>query len=56
MAATDVLQPYTPRQYPSIPGGEVRFLTEELRRLSTSVARLIEVLKLLEPRIEALEP
>jgi hypothetical protein len=56
MADTDIVARYTPNDYPQIKGGEHLFLMEELRKLQSTIATVIEVLELLEARIVVLEP
>lgn len=56
MADTDALTPYVPKAYPTIPGGEARYIMDELRKMQHSVAKLISVMAALEARIVALEP
>lgn len=56
MADTDDLRPFQPPPYPTIPGGETRYFVEADKRISQSIKTIIEVLKKLEVRIEALEP
>jgi hypothetical protein len=51
---TDALRSYDPRPYPQIPGGEGRFITEELRKLSVCMELIRTVAKQLETRIAAL--
>jgi hypothetical protein len=55
MADTDRLRPYK-RGTPTTMGDDRRYVAEEFRRLENCVSLLIEVLKSLEARIEALEP
>jgi hypothetical protein len=55
MADTDDLRPFHPPPFPSIPGGETRYFVEADRRISQSINSIIECLKKLETRIEALE-
>jgi hypothetical protein len=42
---------YTPKSYPSIDGGEQRFITGELTKLQNSIAQLIAVVSSLETRM-----
>lgn len=56
MADVDQLLPYVPYAYPSLPGGEALYLVDELQKLQDSISKIIEVLALLEARIEVLEP
>lgn len=48
---TKKLVTYVPRQYPNIPGGEAIFLVSELQRISNSLKKMVEVVKLLEERM-----
>jgi hypothetical protein len=56
MADTDDLRSFDPGGYPSIKGGEVRYFVENDRKIAQSLKTIIECLKKLEARIEALEP
>lgn len=56
MADTDKLIPFNPQAYPSIPGGEKRYFADADRRIAVSIKSIGEVLRLLEARIETLEP
>jgi hypothetical protein len=42
---------YTPKSYPSIDGGEQRFITSELTKLQNSIAQLVTVVRALEERM-----
>lgn len=51
---SDIIQPYVPKRYPSIPGGEARHISDELRSVSTAFNRLLELSKELDARIASL--
>lgn len=53
MADTDRLITFTPSSYPSIPGGETRYLVDADRRIAQSLASITECLKRLEARMVA---
>jgi hypothetical protein len=42
---------YTPRTNPTIPGGDVKYLDGELTRVSNALNKAVEVIKLLEARM-----
>jgi hypothetical protein len=48
---TTKLVTYVPKQYPNIPGGEADFLVSELQRISNSLKKAVEVMKLMEQRM-----
>ena len=56
MPDTDVLRPYTVGNAPSLPNSDRRYLADELQRVSQAIGLLTDVMKLLEARIEVLEP
>jgi hypothetical protein len=56
MPDSDDLKPFAPSSFPSIPGGETRYFVEQDRAIAQSIKTIIEVMKRLEARIEALEP
>lgn len=45
------LKPYQANSYPNIEGGEARFITKELQRISAAINQLVAVAKLLEARM-----
>lgn len=47
----DKLLVYTPKSYPTIDGGEQRFITSELTKLKNSIAQLVAVVRALEARM-----
>lgn len=49
------LKPYVPKRFPSIKGGEGRFIVEELQRISACMTLLIQELTALEVRVAANE-
>lgn len=51
---SDIIQPYVPKRYPLIPGGEARHISDELRSVSTAFNRLLELSKELDARIASL--
>jgi len=54
MADSDALKRYTAdRSYPTIPGGEGKFTTEELRKVSTAINALVEFCKKADARMIA---
>lgn len=48
---TKKLVTYVPKTYPNIPGGESDYLTSELQRISNSLKKAVEVMRLLEKRM-----
>lgn len=50
---TDVLQTYQPQDFPSLPGSQARYLPTELRRISNTIAQIIQVMKELDTRMVA---
>lgn len=56
MPDTDLLRPYKVGEVASLPGSEQLYLANELQRVSQAIGTLTDVLKLLEARIEVLEP
>lgn len=48
---TTNLRPYSASSYPNIEGGEQRFFTQELQRISAATAQIVAVMKLLEARM-----
>jgi len=48
---TNNLVQYTPASYPSIEGGEQRFITNELNKIAAAVANIVAVCKLMEARM-----
>jgi hypothetical protein len=48
---TSKLLPYNSSGYPTIPGGEALYLTNELRKISSSLNKAVEIIKLLEARM-----
>lgn len=48
---TNKLKPYTPAGFPLIPGGEAKFISDELRKLRTSLQSVIAVLEAHETRL-----
>jgi hypothetical protein len=48
---TKKLVTYVPRSYPIIEGGERDYLVAELQRVSNSLKKMVEVVKLLEDRM-----
>ncbi len=55
MADTDRLRPYRRANPPALPDNG-RFVAEEFKRIEATLGTVVEVLKLLEARIEVLEP
>jgi len=55
MADADALKNYIPNPYPTIPGGEAIYITDELANIRSAFDRQTKVIKLLEARILALE-
>lgn len=54
MADSDSLRRYqADRSYPTIPGGEGKFTTEELRRIATAINALVDVVKKIDARLIA---
>lgn len=51
---SDVLQPYVPKRYPSIPAGVDRHLRDELNSVSTSFNDLLKYVKQQDARLAAL--
>lgn len=58
MADTDVLRAFVPAPYPTIedPDGIKRYFASQDKKIAQTLTTVIEVLKKLEARIEALEP
>lgn len=57
MATTvDSIKSYKRILPPTIPGSERRYLDDQLKAIETAFTSVVEVLKLLEARIRALEP
>lgn len=50
---TTKLVAYNANSYPNLPGGEQRFITKELQSLQKAIAQIIEVMKLLEARMNS---
>lgn len=50
MADSDVLKKYTERPYPTIEGGEAKYLIEELKKLSVATNLLVDVVKKLDAK------
>lgn len=53
MADTDALRPYKRSSTPVIPGGEARYQSDELKKIETVVASIVNVMKKLEARLVA---
>ena len=45
MAQSDALRGYPPARYPQIPGGEQKFVTDQLQQIAISIATLVQVVK-----------
>jgi hypothetical protein len=56
MADTDKLRAYKVGDTPTLPGSDKRYLSEELKRVSVAINLLVETLKKIEVRVQALEP
>ncbi|MFI4971098.1 MAG: hypothetical protein ACHP7H_00345 [Hyphomicrobiales bacterium] len=50
---TTKLVQYSANSYPNIPGGEQRFITKELLSIQKSISQIIEVMKMLEARMNS---
>jgi hypothetical protein len=48
---TKALQAYNPGPYPTIPGGDAKYLNDQLSSISKSLTTLVAVVKLLEARM-----
>ena len=55
MADTDDLRTYDAQAYPTLPGSEARFISEELERLAQVIEAIVTATQALEARIETLE-
>lgn len=50
---TAKLLKYQPNRYPNLPGGEALYLTTELTRISNTLNKAVDVIKMLEARLNA---
>lgn len=50
---TDVLRPYKPQTYPSLPGSQELFVATELGRVAAAITQIIQVMKQLDARMVA---
>jgi hypothetical protein len=48
---TKKLVTYNPNQYPILEGGEANYITKELQRIANTLTKLVEVVRLLEDRM-----
>jgi hypothetical protein len=48
---TAKLLTYTPKSYPTLDGAEERFITDELSKVQNAIGKLVQVVKLLEDRM-----
>jgi CII-binding regulator of phage lambda lysogenization HflD len=48
---TNGLLKYNPKNPPNIPGGDVNYLNRELQTLSNTISKMVDVLKLIEARL-----
>lgn len=48
---TKPLLTYKPNTFPNIPGGESNYITSELTRISNAINKIVDVMKLLEARM-----
>lgn len=48
---TAKLLAYTPKAYPTLDGGEERFISDELSKVQNAIGKLVQVVKLLEARM-----
>lgn len=48
---TNALLTYNPNGYPALPGGEALYLTNELRKASNTINKLVAVVKQIEKRL-----
>jgi hypothetical protein len=50
---TAKLLTYTPKSYPTIEGSEERYITTELANIQNAIGKLVQVVKLLEDRMNS---
>jgi hypothetical protein len=50
---TDVLRPYKPQTFPSLPNSAERYLPAELQHISNSLEQIVQVMKQLDARMVA---
>jgi hypothetical protein len=48
---TKALLKYNPNRYPTIPGGEALYISGELASIKNAIAKLVDVVKMLEARM-----
>lgn len=48
---TDGLLTYQQNRYPTLPGGEAKYLTDELAKVAKAINKAVEVMKLIEKRL-----
>jgi hypothetical protein len=48
---TASLRGYTSGSYPNLPGGDQRFIQDELRKLQNAIGQIVTAMKLLEARM-----
>lgn len=51
--STKNLRPYQPRTYPTIAGGEAKFISEELKRIADTQMQIATALKAIDARMQA---
>lgn len=50
---TDVLLPYKPQDFPTLPGSAERYLPRELQRISNTLNQIVQVMKQIDARLVA---